>query len=165
MTTVVMENREIQVPDDTDLLEFWTVKVSDLKKLSNPMDDDVWGCGFIDVEEVLSCDDVSHAALPAGMRKDEEGITWADDIFSREYNIARIAWLARNGWDDTKDPISLDVYPDSMTDWPAIVDGNHRFSAAIVSGMESIRINPSGDIDFLMDALKPSKIEYIKKPI
>jgi hypothetical protein len=162
MTAVMTESTEQSV-NGSAFLELWTVKVSDLKKLSNPMDDNVWGCGFIDVDEVLSCDDVSNATLPAGMRKDEEGITWADDIFSREYNIARIAWLARNGWDDTKDPISLDVYPDSMTDWPAIVDGNHRFSAAIVNGMETIRINPSGDIDFLMDVLKPSKIEHINQ--
>lgn len=160
MTAVMMDNAAKTV-EDPNLLELWTVKVSDVEKLSNPMDDNVWGCGPIDGEEVLSYNDLSNGALPAGMR-DSEGISWADDISSRDFNIARIAWLARNGWDDTKDPISLDVYPDSLEEWPAIVDGNHRFSAALITEMDTIRVTVSGDIDFLMDTLKPSKIEYIK---
>lgn len=161
--TAVMMDSATQSVEDSNLLELWTVKVSDVEKLSNPMDDNVWGCGPIDGEEVLSYNDLSNGALPAGMR-DDEGISWADDICSREFNIARIAWLARNGWDDTKDPISLDVYPDSLEEWPAIVDGNHRFSAALINDMDTIRVTVSGDIDFLMETLKPSKIEYIKNP-
>lgn len=157
MTAVMTESKEKWVPG---CLELWTVKVSDLEKLSNPMEDNVWGCGPIEAEEVLAYNDLSNGALPAGMR-DDEGVSWADDIYSREFNIARIAWLARNGWDDTKDPISIDVYPDSLAEWPAIVDGNHRFSAALITEMDTIRVTVSGDIDFLMETLKPSKIEFL----
>lgn len=161
MTAVMTENKNKPMMGS---LELWTVKVSDLEELSNPMEDNVWGCGPIDAEEVFACADVNNGALPAGMR-DDEGISWADDISSREFNIARIAWLARNGWDDTRDPISLDVYPDSLEEWPAIVDGNHRFSAALIAEMETIRVTVAGDIDYLMDALKPSKIEYVQVPL
>jgi ParB-like chromosome segregation protein Spo0J len=53
------------------------------------------------------------------------------------------------------------MYSDSNNRWYPVVDGNHRLAAAIVLKMETIRITPEGDIDYMMEALKPSLIEYV----
>jgi uncharacterized protein YbaR (Trm112 family) len=145
--------------DDTDedgfKVELWTVRVADLEKLYNPMRNDPWACGEIDEFDVLSCmgNDSSAGRLPAGLT--------TEDTISLEYNIARIAWLANNGWDDKDEPITVEMYSDSSNRWYPVVDGNHRLAAAIVLNMETIRITPDGDIDYMAKTLKPSLIEYV----
>ena len=145
--------------DDTDeneyKVELWTIRVADLEKLYNPMRNDPWACGEIDAFDVLSymADGSSAGRLPAGLT--------TEDTISVEYNIARIAWLANNGWDDKDEPITVEMYADSSNRWYPIVDGNHRFAAAIVLNKETIRITPEGDIDYMMKALKPSCIEFV----
>lgn len=141
--------------DSAYKVELWTIRVADLEKLYNPMRNDPWACGEIDEFDVLSCmgDDSSAGRLPAGLT--------TEDSLSVEYNVARIAWLANNGWDDNDEPITVEMYPESSDEWYPIVDGNHRFAAAIVLDMETIRITPDGDIDYMMQTLKPSLIEYV----
>jgi hypothetical protein len=145
--------------DDTDedgyKVELWTIRVADLEKLYNPMRNDPWACGEIDEFDVFSCMGSGSSAgrLPAGLT--------AEDSSSIEYNIARIAWLAKNGWDDNDEPITVEMYPKSRHEWYPIVDGNHRLAAAIVLKLETIRITPDGDIDYMMETLKPSLIEYV----
>lgn len=61
----------------------------------------------------------------------------------RDFHAGRIAYLVLN---PASDPISVDVGIPSMGCFPSwgIDDGNHRLSAAIVRGDETILVNFSG---------------------
>lgn len=64
---------------------------------------------------------------------------------NRQYHIERIAYFTVHGWIR---PLSLDVGIPSIgffVSWP-ILDGNHRFFAAIVRGDELIRGEASGAV-------------------
>ncbi len=67
---------------------------------------------------------------------------------SRREHIERAAYLVVHGW---KDPIELDVGIPELgfhVSWP-IMDGNHRFLAAIVRGDERIAGDGSGSVRFM----------------
>lgn len=122
--------------------------MSDLKRLANPMLEDVWNCGVIDETDVFMCEDVYLGRLPAGLT--------TEDSSSLEYNIARIAWLAERGWpEDEQEPIRLAVELHDFAHRVVFVDGNHRVSAAIVMGDETISVEPSGNIGYLRDFIIP----------
>lgn len=132
--------------EGADLL--WTVSVESLRQLTDPMKDDIWGYGTISPADVLACADNSLGKVPFSFVSET-----ADE--SREYHIARISWLAENGWDETSHPVSVDLYPEAMYDWHPIVDGNHRFAASLFSGRESLQVSVSGDIDYAFEVLSP----------
>lgn len=132
--------------NETIEAEYWVVPVERLMQMTNPMDDDVWGCGVIEAWEVLSCPDPRVGCLPSGLT--------AEDSQSKEYNVARIAWLMGNyDWEsEDAEPICVEAWPDDY-EWYALMDGNHRFSAALLSGRKTIRIMPYGDLDYLAHLL------------
>ena len=84
----------------------------------------------------------------------QEGRTW-----TRQMHIERVAWLVVNGWDDA---IEVDVGIPNLgyvIEW-WILDGNHRFAAAVYRGDTSILVSPSGQTDIfaefeLSDAQEP----------
>lgn len=57
--------------------------------------------------------------------------------YPREWHIERIAWFVENGWSQ---PIELDL----NALWP-VVDGNHRFAAAIHRGDSTLRFCLASD--------------------
>lgn len=134
-----------------NLSEVWAVKVSDLAFFVNPMRDDVWECGVIKPADVHSCWDTGFGEDPAEIT--ENGYD------SWEYNVARIAWLAENGWDSTlEDPDPITIHSRgamSGYDPVVIIDGNHRFSAAIILGLEYISVMATGDTGYLSELLRP----------
>jgi hypothetical protein len=65
----------------------------------------------------------------------------------RQYHIERVAYLVVNAW---VDPIDLDVGIPSLglhVDW-MIIDGNHRFYAAILRRDPIIRATLSGCLEY-----------------
>lgn len=106
--------------------------------IGNPAEEDIWGCGPITETDVLSCPDPSIGRLPAGMT--------AEDTQSREYNIARIAWLIENHDHHAPDHEPIEIAAlDLLGSWP-ILDGNHRLAAAHIAGIKTIPVELHGDI-------------------
>lgn len=127
----------------------WEVNVSELSRYVNPMRDDEWGCGVIDEMDVEFCEDISIGRLPAGLT--------AEDASSQEYNIARIAYLVQNGWDeDGNDEPMVLACNYGLRSEPHFMDGNHRFAAAIVAGKKTVKVTFLGskkDLRFTMAAV------------
>jgi hypothetical protein len=112
-----------------------------------------WGCdpfertvwpdleGPITREEValaIAHDDLSLGQVPADQT----------EVLDRAFHVQRVAWLVINGWNDS---ISVDVGIPCMgysPDWP-ILDGNHRFAAAVYRDDESILANVDGQVDWI----------------
>lgn len=66
------------------------------------------------------------------------------------YHIERVAYLTKFGWND---PVEIDVGVPELgcyVDWP-LVDGNHRFVAALMKKKKSILANVSGSLDYASD--------------
>lgn len=146
--------------------ELWSVDVDLLANFVDPMADDVWDCGVITVEEVLNCPDISLGRKPSSMTNTKDR--------TREYHIARIAYLAAHGWDErTMEQIMLytpenyyqlvsQFSPDDFS--PAairnrqrlrITDGNHRFCAAVITGRKTLNVEPYGDVEYQRMLLSP----------
>lgn len=149
--------------------EYWTVNTARFASFVNPMEDDVWGCGVITVNDVLNCPDISLGQTPSSM-------TNSSDI-TREYHIARIAYLSRHGWVDQLNEEIMVYSPEdffekldalSPHDNSAeakrarqrvrITDGNHRFAAAVIAGIQDLSIEPYGDVESLRTMLGPTRI-------
>lgn len=127
----------------------WEVNVAELSRYVNPMRDDEWGCGVIDEMDVEFCEDISIGRLPAGMT--------AEDASSHEYNVARIAYLVQNGWDEDGDDEPMVLACNyGLRSEPHFMDGNHRFAAAIVAGKKTVKVTFLGskkDLRFTMAAV------------
>lgn len=133
---------------ETEERILWTVPVANIIALSNPMEDDVWGCGIIEEEDVLACEDNRMGRYSSGRTP--------DDPASIEYNIARISWLMENyDWNNVEDeePIQIELMEDCH--WHVIVDGNHRVAAALILGLEHITVEISGEVDYCENILRP----------
>lgn len=66
---------------------------------------------------------------------------------SWKYHCSRIAYFVVNGWEDA---IQIDVGVPSLrcyVDW-IIIDGNHRFAAALYMKKDFILSSISGDVNF-----------------
>jgi hypothetical protein len=118
------------------LLEEWDV---------DPFTSSVWD----GLDAPLTRDEVAEAirrgssALRVGRTPSENRI-----MFTRTFHIRRVAWLAVHGWTD---PISVDVGIPCMNytpDWP-VLDGNHRFAAALFRGDEAILADCAGQEDWI----------------
>jgi hypothetical protein len=143
-------NSHSESPSVCDSELIWTVPVASLQALADPMNDDIWGCGIITPEEVMLCGNSSIGKVPYSL------VAYGHD--SREYHIARIAWLADNGWDDSEYPVSVDLYADASYTWHPIIDGNHRFAASILLGRDTIQVSVNGDLDYALEILKPINV-------
>lgn len=149
-----------------DAYHYWSVDVKKLAKFADPLADDVWGVGLIDPQEILACTNKQFGITPSSMMQ--------SSARTREYHIARIAYLIEHGWEDVNNEemrvYSPNDYFESLLSMsednfsPAairqrqrlrITDGNHRFCAALLSGAETLKVEPYGDLPFLFEALNP----------
>lgn len=149
-----------------DAYHYWSVDVKKLAQFADPLADDVWGVGVIDPNEILSCTNRQFGSTPSSMMH--------GSARTREYHIARISYLMEHGWEENpneemrlyspKDYFEslLSMSEDAFS--PAairqrqrlrITDGNHRFCAALLSGAETLKVEPYGDLSFLFEALNP----------
>lgn len=82
-------------------------------------------------------------------------------LFSRNperYNhFTRIKWLMENGW---QEPVSIDVGIPSLGYTPEwmIEDGNHRTTAALLLGHETIEIKFSGTVSYFEELFMPGTV-------
>lgn len=149
--------------------ELWRVKVSSLVTVANPLLSDVWGCGIITEKEIRACKEAGLGRKPSGMMPSKS--------LTREYHIARVAYLMGATWpaveyhemmvyspadyyavlgtlaDDDYSPRAV-----RMRQQVRITDGNHRFCAAVLSGRETVNIEPMGDVAFLRSILSPVEL-------
>lgn len=144
----------------------WSVSVPLLAKVTNPLADDVWGCGIIEPDEILACTDMTLGKQPSWR------VLPADR--NRAYHIARVAYLMGVEPDpDERDEMRVytpvdyhealsAIAENDFSPWAIrgrqqvrVLDGNHRFVAAVLAGRESVNIEPEGDIAFLRKTLSP----------
>lgn len=148
-----------------DAYQVWTVNVQDMATMVDPLIDDVWGKGVISRGEVLDCPDIMLGKTPSNEMLSHKR--------TREYHIARIAYLIKHGWTDVMNeeimvysPLDYfqnlarlgdDYSPKGIRERQRIriTDGNHRFVAAVFSGRETLNIEPYGDLQFLASVLNP----------
>jgi hypothetical protein len=107
--------------------------IVDLQKLTsiiNPLLNPPWA----EVTAPIKIEEIENASAQSHMEYDPFKPE------TRQKHIERIAFFAKNGWQD--EPISIvlrsNVYP--------IYDGNHRLCAAIFRGDSWIAANVEGDI-------------------
>lgn len=101
----------------------YRVPLASLLRYVNPFVTPPWECGpftIDDVKRAIVKEDLQPLPTPSWHARDE--------------HIARVAYLAVEGWDNRFSPV-LDV--DAF--WP-IDDGNHRVCAAVVRGDEYIEM-------------------------
>lgn len=101
------------------------------------------------------------AALADGSYKTVSDLPFSDGLKprtkpmrgERKYHARRIAWFVVRQADneDPRAPIEVDVgipeFPGGTIDWP-ILDGNHRYAAAVYRGDASIKANVSGSLPY-----------------
>lgn len=123
-----------------------TVPCEIMRKIYVPMLDDVWAVGGIGYEDVRACPSLKLGTMP------HDKIT--DQIFyTREYHIARIAWLGKHGWEEGGEhAIELHLGEEGVY----LFDGNHRFSAALVFH-DSITFDFYGDEEEFAKILDKAK--------
>jgi hypothetical protein len=110
-----------------------------LQKICDPYKENPWQCWVR-----LTRKDI-RAAIKEGrfIASEEYGE-------SHQEHIERIAYLVVNGWDD---PISVDVGIPSMAcnvNW-MILDGNHRFAAAIYKKEPIILASVAGSVSYALE--------------
>lgn len=130
------------------------VPIEAVLELWNPLYDDVWSCGVITFEDLDNCPDPMLGELPASL---------CEDPSDRDYNIARIVYLAVHGWDeDDHFPITIDIGLGELSR-EVVTDGNHRLAAAWYRGDKTVRIQVSGDLDkaeaWFFDGVHPEEYE------
>lgn len=119
------------------------VSVETLKGVANPLTDDPWGCG--EITEAMIAEAIDSNDLLAIIHDSTN--TW-----SREQHVARIAFIAVNGFYEA---IQIDVGIPGMgfnMHW-IITDGNHRLAAAIYKNQKRIRAEISGDVSYAKELL------------
>lgn len=128
------------------------ISIEKLADFADPMHDDVWGVGIITPLDVQLCEDVSPGQFYAGY----EGRALAleeDKAFARACHIARIRWFMDHGTPELDaHPITVDVLSDYDI---RIVDGNHRFAAAMCAGFKTITVEIAGYEEIAETALVP----------
>ena len=126
----------------------WEVPVENIIALANPMADDVWGCGVITKDDVLTCYDYYNASSAYDVEVNE-------DTDSHKYNVQRITYLCDfYNFSNTTDSNPITIMLDSDNGYP-IIDGNHRIAAAYVLDEETVIVNIVGDLAHARNILKP----------
>ena len=111
------------------------------------------GCCWPGLDRPITVEDV-YAAIrddnlaPPGtdaFGEDAAGVWTVASRSSREGHVSRIAWFVVNGWDE---PLGVDVGVPSMGCCPVwlMIDGNHRWAAAVYRGDRTIRANVDGAV-------------------
>ena len=113
------------------------VPLDRLLTLGDPLTQDVWGCGPVGLDAVLT-----ELGNPSMCEHDQEAC--------RVCEARRIAWFVRHGVDPRdRHPIAVDVGVPGWTDpppWP-VLDGNHRVAALTVIGALLVPVVLYGDIE------------------
>lgn len=129
---------------DLDWAQPVELSVEKLLEFGNPFDVNIW------VESDITHQMVEEAILTHSLNPNpylsfglERGPDW-----SAQEHADRIAYLVVNGWTE---PIIIDVGVPSLGVYVAnpILDGNHRFAAAIFRGDETILVEASGSVSVL----------------
>jgi hypothetical protein len=114
--------------------------------LGDPFEECVWACRPINLEEVYACPEDAQRA-EVGSSPENIGRLMSD----RDFHIGRVAYLMHHGWDENAHvptvEFSVDYWGDPSGDAPSLLDGNHRFAAAIARGDEYFTVAVDGDID------------------
>lgn len=119
------------------------IPVESLKAICNPFEDSPWGCELTR-DMVRYCLD-SDVLLGKPITQEDEDAEWG----AVNAHAARIAYLIMKEG-EVQDPISVDVGVPSLghhVDW-IIIDGNHRFAAALYMGAKYIEAEVSGQVDY-----------------
>ena len=113
------------------------------------------GCCWPGLDRPITVEDV-YAAIrddnlaPPGtdaFGEDATGKMWTvASRSSREGHVSRIAWFVVHGWDE---PLGVDVGVPSLGCRPIwlVIDGNHRWAAAICRGDRTISAVVDGSVD------------------
>lgn len=116
-------------------VDIFRIPIEDFKEIfPSPMKEDVWGVGSITIKEVKDRIKKKRLASTPFSCGNED----------REYHIRRIAFLVVHPHLDDIN-IEIGLY------YNYIDDGNHRYSAALVRGDESIDVSFGGGVDEFHD--------------
>lgn len=124
------------------MLDPQLVLLEKLKYYCNPFD----GCCWSGLDTPITKEEVMEAVEKEQFSEPEE---YENNIeFDRADHVKRIAWFVVHGWTD---PIGIDVGVPSLGAIPkwAVIDGNHRYAAAIIRGQNTILASLSGDVSEL----------------
>ena len=108
-------------------MSYVKLDVKKLKASYNPFKEGLWGFFVVKRYEI-------NKATKQGK------LLYGDEHLERHHHIQRIAWFVVNG-KRNKFPITVDF---DEKQWP-ILDGNHRYTAAIVRNDPWILASVSGD--------------------
>lgn len=121
----------------------YRVRVATLISLiGDPFEDSVWACRSISLDDVLACPVESYREEPGSAP--ENFARFASD---RDFHIGRVAHLMHHGWDESAHVPTIEFSIDEWGDPLALLDGNHRFAAAVARGDEYFTVAVDGDID------------------
>lgn len=123
-----------------------SVPAAALQRLCDPFSGAAWGIGRFGAGDVLRAVPVAQPYEPAQGR-------WA-----RSRHLGRVRWLLAHGWDH---PIEIDVGAPELgctVAWP-VVDGNHRFAAALLAGDAEIAVAASGSLRYLRELFGAQALE------
>lgn len=122
------------------------VSVGRLQELCDPAKGDPWGFQITPGEVAQAVEEGRFRATP--WKSFPNQFTKEE----RQYHIERVAYFVVNGWTD---PIDLDVGVPSLgcyISW-MILDGNHRFYAAVIRNDLAIHSTLSGDLNYAQEIL------------
>lgn len=117
-------------------------KYADVARLRGVCDPFAGVCWWQDLDRPLTLAEV-HRAAPVPPSKAWDA--WPPPPCPRETHAGRVRWFVEHGW---RTPIAVDVGVPNLgchVSWP-VIDGNHRFAAAIVRGDARIRADFAGDV-------------------
>jgi len=110
--------------------------------LGDPFEECVWACRPISLEDVYACTEDAQRA-EVGSSPENFGRLMSD----RDFHIGRVAYLMHRGWDEETHIPTITFDAETHDDFHELLDGNHRFAAAIARGDEYFTVSVDGDLD------------------
>lgn len=117
-----------------------------LDYIGDPFELMVWDCPAFTREDVLRVTEDEETSTPYNSE--------TQDLVAGQssYHTARIAYLIRHGWDDSGEDLRTPILEVAFGGEYGIgahplLDGNHRFAAAILRGDEFFTVYIDGDLD------------------
>lgn len=103
------------------------------------------GCCWCGLDRPITVRDV-YAAIRDDNLAPPVNAAFGKDNDDRERHVARVAWFVVHGWDE---PLGVDVGVPSLGCCPAwpVIDGNHRWAAAIYRDDRTVRAKVDGAVD------------------
>jgi hypothetical protein len=122
---------------DTDTVLIVAVPIAQILDLLplHPYESPAWDCPPFTIADVLKCTDPNPGMF-------DHWTSQPDRTADRRLHIARIAYLARTWPNDGSDAPWVEMYC-GVT----MLDGWHRFAAAIARGERTLHIDLSGDLN------------------